>query len=311
MSPDNLKEEVNTMNTKEALAQLGISTGDLTAEQRRQFDENGYFIVEGVFSPAEVEEMRAEFERLRGIEGEYGGHEVHIEPGAPRLSNLFNKSPAFDRCLACKPTLAAAAYLLGEIRVYSLNARNPLKGQGQQLLHADVPRVSPTDWRVVNSMVLLDDMTMDNGPTRVVPGSHKWVPINVPDVNMAEVKYIEVTPDEAKIMPKDPYAPHPKEIKITAKAGSVAVINGHIWHGGTRNDSGASRRVLHLAIGRRDLPQQLNEREHLTQDLYDRSGPCQKFLLDIEGEKPKLKGYPPLPETVRTWTAAETVVKGH
>ena len=50
-------------------------------------------------------------------------------------------------------------YLLGEIRVYSLNARNPLKGQGQQLLHSDVPRVTPNDWRVVNSMVMLDDMT--------------------------------------------------------------------------------------------------------------------------------------------------------
>ena len=127
-------------------------------------------------------------------------------PARPASSNLFNKSPAFDRCLSCKPTLAAAAYLLGEIRVYSLNARNPLKGEGQQPLHSDVPRVTPTDWRVVNSMVMLDDMTPTNGPTRVVPGSHKWVPINVPDVNMAEVKRIEVRPEDEPIIPKDPYA---------------------------------------------------------------------------------------------------------
>jgi len=300
------------MNTSEALAELGITVNDLAAPQRKQFDEDGFFIVEDVFSPFEVAEMRNEFDRLRAIEGEFGGHEVHIEPGAPRLSNLFNKSPAFDRCLNCKPTLAAAHYLLGEIRVYSLNARNPLKGQGQQLLHSDVPRVSPTDWRVVNSMVMLDDMTLENGPTRVVPGSHKWVPINVPDVNMAEVKHIEVTPEDKKIMPADPYAPHPKEIKVTGKAGSVAVINGHIWHGGTRNESGASRRVLHLAIGRRDLPQQLNEREHLTDDLYNRASPSQKFLLDIDGATPRVKGYPPMPKSARLWTAADTIdVKAH
>ena len=61
-----------------------ISIGDLTPEQRRKFDEDGYFIVEDVFSPSEVEEMRSEFERLRAIEGDMGGHEVHIEPGAPR-----------------------------------------------------------------------------------------------------------------------------------------------------------------------------------------------------------------------------------
>lgn len=295
------------MNTQEALAKLDISSDNLTATQRKQFDDDGYFVVENVFSPAEVKEMRDEFERLRGIEGEYGGHEVHIEPGAPRLSNLFNKSAAFDRCLNCTPTLAAAHYLLGEIRVYSLNARNPLKGQGQQLLHSDVPRVSPTDWRVVNSMVMLDDMTLDNGPTRVVPGSHKWVPINVPDVNMAEVKYIEVTPEDKKIMPTDPYAPHPEEIKLTGKAGSVAVINGHIWHGGTRNETGAPRRVLHLAIGRRDLPQQFNERANLTDDLYHRASPSQKFLLDIDGATPRVKGYPPMPKSARLWTAAETV----
>lgn len=297
------------MNTKEALAELGISVSDLTPAQVKQFDEEGYFVAENVFTPAEVEEMRNEFDRLLAIEGKFGGHEVHIEPGAPRLANLFNKSEAFDRCLSCKPTLAAAHYLLGEIRVYSLNARNPLKGQGQQLLHSDVPKVSPTDWRVVNSMVMLDDMTPDNGPTRVVPGSHKWVPINVPDVNMAEVEKIEVRPEEVSIIPADPKAPHPKEIKITGKAGSVAVINGSIWHGGTRNESGAPRRVLHLAIGRRDLPQQLNEREHLTPELQARTNAAQKFLLDIEGATPKVKGYPPMPKEARVWTAAESVVK--
>jgi len=292
-------------STAEALAALGV--GPLTAEQRRALDEDGFFVVPDVLTPEEVAEMRAEWDRLRGIEGELGGHEVHIEPGAPRLSNLFNKSAAFDRCLACGPTMAAAHYLLGEIRVYSLNGRDPLKGQGQQPLHSDVPRVHAADWRVVNSMVMLDDMTPDNGPTRVVPGSHKWVPINVPDVNMAEVTEIKVTPEDRAIMPKDPTAPHPKEVRVTGRAGSVAVINGHIWHGGTRNESGARRRVLHLAIGRRDLPQQLNEREHLTPELLARSGPAQRYLLDIEGAEPKVFGYPPLPKEVRTWTAVEAV----
>ena len=132
------------------------------------------------------------------------------------------------------------------------------------------------------------------------------MPINVPDVNMAEVKRIEVRPEDEAIIPRDPMAPHPKEIKVTGKAGSVAVINGHIWHGGTLNESGAPRRVLHLAIGRRDLPQQLNEREHLTPELHQRANPSQKYLLDIEGATPKVMGYPPMPKEVRTWTAAES-----
>jgi ectoine hydroxylase-related dioxygenase (phytanoyl-CoA dioxygenase family) len=198
--------------------------------------------------------------------------------------------------------------LLGEIRVYSLNARNPAKGTGQQPLHSDTPRSHPEDWRMVNTMVLLDDMTEDNGPTRLVPGSHKLVPINVPDINMNEYERTEMSPEDAAIVPKDPTAPHPREIHITGKAGTVAVINGRIWHGGTTNESGASRRVLHLAIGRRDIPQQLNEREHLTQALLDRTGPAERYLLDIEGGVAVVADPLAPPKDAKLWKAAEAVV---
>jgi ectoine hydroxylase-related dioxygenase (phytanoyl-CoA dioxygenase family) len=291
------------MNTAEALAELGVDIAVLTEAQRDAFDRDGFFIVPDAFSPEEVEIMRAEFERLRGIEGELGGHEVHIEPGAPRLSNLFNKSAEFDRCLACAPSLAAAHLLLGELHTYSLNARNPLKGQGQQPLHSDVPRVHGGDWRLVNSVIMLDDMTEDNGPTRVVPGSHKWSPLNVPEVNLAEVTRQEVAPEDRPKIPADPLAPYPGEVHVTGKAGSVAVMNGCLWHGGTTSRTGASRRVLHLAIGRRDVPQQHVEREHLTPGLLERSGPAMRFLLDIEGAEPVVFGYPPLPDRPKVWVA--------
>ena len=295
------------MDTAQALAELGVSVNDLTDEQRRSFDELGYFIAENVFSPDEVAEMLGEVDRLTKIEGEFGGHEVHIEPGASRLSNLFNKSAAFDRCLACTPTLAAAHALLGEIHVGSLNERSPGKGTGQQPLHSDLPRAHAGDWRGVNSMVMLDDMTEENGPTRVVPGSHKWSPINVPDINMGDVTTVEVDEATRPKVPKDRLAPYPGEFHITGKAGSVAVINACLWHGGTTNFSGKPRRVLHLFIGRRDIPQQLVEREHVTPELLARTNGAQRYLLDIEGAEAKVIGYPPLPDNkAPVWTAAET-----
>ena len=295
------------MNTAQALEELGIGDDALTPEQKQSFDENGYFVAEGVFTPDEVAEMRSEFDRLRAIEGDLGGHEVHIEPGAPRLSNMFNKSAAFDRALACAPTLAAAHQLMGEIHTMSLNGRDPLPGQGKQPLHADMPKLHPEDWRAVNTMIMLDDMTADNGPTRLVPGSHKWTPINVPDVNMFDVRPEDVpvtSADRARI-PADLTAPYPGEILVTGRAGSVAVISGHVWHGGTVNHSGASRRVLHLFIGRRDVPQQFRERDHLTPALHDRANPAIKYLLDIEDAEPVVFGYPPLPEKPPTWTSSE------
>ncbi len=298
------------MNTAEALAELGVSVDDLTAEQRRSFDEKGYFIVADVFSPEEVAEMRDEVDRLAAIEGEFGGHEVHIEPGASRLSNLFNKSPAFDRCLTCAPTLAAAHLLLGEIHVGSLNERSPGKGTGQQMLHSDLPRAHADDWRGVNSMVMLDDMTEENGPTRIVPYSHKWSPINVPDVNMGEMTSIEIDEATRPKVPADPVATYPGEVHITGKAGSVAVINGCLWHGGTTNFSGKPRRVLHLFIGRRDIEQQLVERDHVTPELLARTNAAQRYLLDIEGAEAKVTGYPPMPKEARVWAVSDGG-KGH
>jgi hypothetical protein len=59
-------------------------------------------------------------------------------------------------------------------------------------------------------------------------------------------------------------------------------MNSSMWHGGTVNRSGDRRRVLHLTYTRRDLPQQLVQREYLTEGLHDRMSPAQRFLMDID-----------------------------
>ena len=65
---------------------------------------------------------------------------------------------------------------------------------------------------------MLDDFTPDNGATRMMPGSHTW----------------GTRPQDVLA---DPMAPHPQEVLLTGKAGSVAVMNAHLWHGGTANRS--------------------------------------------------------------------------
>jgi hypothetical protein len=42
----------------------------------------------------------------------------------------------------------------------------------------------------------------------------------------------------------------------------VVIINSSMWHRGIRNLSGARRRVVHLTYTRRDLPQQLTQRDY-------------------------------------------------
>ena len=97
------------------------------------------------------------------------GHEVSPKPGAVRISNIFNKTDAFDCTLNCKPLLAAARYLLGDFKIHSANVREPTQGAGQQFLHSNVTRLTDGYWRVINALILHDDMTLENGPTRVAP----------------------------------------------------------------------------------------------------------------------------------------------
>ena len=256
------------MYTKQALRELGVTGDELTEEQRRALDRDGFFIVHDWFTPAQCRRMAEEFDRLHAAEGDRGGHEVHVEPGAPRVSNIFNKTEIYDACLECGPFLAASHYLLGEIKVHGANLRDPLEGQGHQELHVDVPKRFADDWWVSNALMLFDDMTLSNGPTRVIPGSHRWPPINVPTVNRADWQPVPLSPEEQALVPEDLGAAHPQEILVTAPAGAVVIVNSSLWHSGTRNQDGSRRRVLHLTYTRRDLPQQLTQRDYLTEELY-------------------------------------------
>jgi ectoine hydroxylase-related dioxygenase (phytanoyl-CoA dioxygenase family) len=271
------------MYTKEALRALGAS--ELSAEQKRRLDEDGFVIVEDVISKAQAIRMGEEFERLHAAEKDTGGKEVHVEPGARRLSNIFNKSSVFDPLLAIGPALAAAHYLLGEIKVHGANIRDPDRGHGQQQLHVDVPKKFDDDWWLVNAMILFDDMTLDNGPTRVIPGSHRWAPINVPVVNQGDWEPGPLAAADRARVPDDLNAPYPGEVLLTAPAGAAVIMNSSGWHSGTLKKNDQPRRLIHFSYTRRDLPQQLVQLDHVTKELYQRMSPEQRYLLEIEPPK--------------------------
>jgi len=266
------------MNTEQALSELGVTDDSLTAEQRHSLDTQGFAILPNMLTLEECRAAADEFDRLNAIEGEEGGREVHTEAGAPRISNIFNKTTVYDVCLTRKPLLAAAHYLLGDFKVHGANLREPLKGRGDQDLHVDSGRDASTGWHVVNCLICFDDMNQDNGGTRVVPGSHLW-PLLPP---RGAPRPEGLSPEDLARLPEDNHAPYPGELIVTAPAGSIVAINAVIWHGGTRNTSGTRRRQLHLSFTRRDLPQQLDQRAHLTPELYERLSPALRYLMDVE-----------------------------
>lgn len=187
-----------------------------------------------------------------------------IEYGTGRLCNLIGKDSAFNICFLDPRVLAAAEHLLGpNLKVSSINYREPKAGGGQQPLHVDWEQaIAPGECYACNCLWVLDDFTAENGATRVVPGSHRWG--KMPENIMA-----------------DPMLPHPQERIIEAPAGALLILNSHVWHGGTRNRSNQQRRTIQTYFVQRKFPQQLNQRENLSATTVNRLSPRAKYLLDV------------------------------
>ncbi|WP_437970153.1 phytanoyl-CoA dioxygenase family protein [Sorangium sp. So ce260] len=207
---------------EEALAALGAGPAALSADEARALDDAGYVLFRSAVDPAWLKALRADCDGWRA-DGEGGA----AQGGNQQIARLGERQGALLRALQWPRLLAATWHVLR--RPFALGAvawRCPRQGLGQQGLHMDwSAQGEPGAFHVVTALWYLDEVTPDNGPTRLVPGSHKLR--RRPPKDLA-----------------DPSSRHPQEITVQAGAGSVLVFNGHLWHSGTRNQSGAPRRAL-------------------------------------------------------------------
>lgn len=174
---------------------------------------DGVGIVEGVLDADETAAIRAALWTAADAM-ERRGEEVRVAALDPNGSNvrvvrLLNEGDAFVGLALHEVALAAATAVLGERFLLSnISANIALPGSGSMELHADqgyvVPPWPPTPL-ALNVMWLLDDFTEATGATRYVPGS--------------------VRADRA---PEPTEAP--ATLAIEAPAGSVALMDGRVWH---------------------------------------------------------------------------------
>jgi ectoine hydroxylase-related dioxygenase (phytanoyl-CoA dioxygenase family) len=247
------------------LLHLGLPDRPLSATQQQQLDGQGFTMLPKVIDTDWLARLRTAFDEIHEAEGEYAGKEVAQVEGARRLADLVNKGDVFDGIYIHPQLLAAVWHVIQRpFKLHSVNGHDPLPGYGQQALHTDWggDRGNRT-YHVVNSMWMLDDMTVGNGATRIVPASH-------------------LSPDRPGDAMEDPLAAHSDEVRLTAPAGTVGVFNGSAWHSCTRNDSGAARRVLHGAFIAREHDQQTDQRTYLRAETEARISPLAKYVLDVD-----------------------------
>src|SRR3954451_974295 len=178
---------------------------------------DGYAVVESLLPADEAEQVRGGLREV--LDRTPTGRNDFEGFSTRRIYALFAKTRAFD-ALATHPLLLDVLdRVLGAS--YQLSAPTGIEigpGEKAQVLHTDdsiYPLPRPHPEVVLNTMWALDNFTVENGATRLVPGSHRWT-----DRWPAE--------EDATVT-------------VTMLAGSVLFIAGTLWHGGGANATDRTR----------------------------------------------------------------------
>ena len=149
----------------------------LTAQQLRQFAEEGYLFLPGCFSEEEVAVLRDEAEQIYATNRQEVWRE---KTGAPRTAFAAHTYNEAFRLLGHHPRLIRPVeQVFGErlyMHQYKINAKAAFEGDVWQW-HQDYGTWARDDGmpepRAMNISVFLDEVMPINGPLMFIPGSHK------------------------------------------------------------------------------------------------------------------------------------------
>lgn len=215
----------------------------LTQEQIAFYREQGYLGVENVLSQREIDDLRrvtdAFVEKSRGVveHTEVFDLEPGHTPENPKLRRL--KSPieqheVYRNALHHEKILDVVSQLIGyglRCNGNKLNMKQPGYGSPVEW-HQDWAFYPHTNDDLLAVGVVLDDMTEDNGPLLVIPGSHEGP---VYDHHLDGHFCGAVT---------DPTFSDKGTTPVMVKAGGITIHHVRMLHGSVSNTSAQPRRLL-------------------------------------------------------------------
>jgi ectoine hydroxylase-related dioxygenase (phytanoyl-CoA dioxygenase family) len=209
---------------------------------------NGHFIIENVLSPEELAEARAALDAIFELEVDLGKERGWHTPLYLVAYMLPQKHPFFRQLPLHPKVLPLMRRILGpRVVITSLNGFTMAPGSKNQALHLDQPESVPGYVVNINSMFCLDDFTIENGATRIVPRSH----------------------DRVFDHSIDPSTFEGETVRLTAPAGSLVSFNGGLWHAGSANTTTGYRRALHAYYSKPWVQPQWDFTRSLSQDVID------------------------------------------
>jgi hypothetical protein len=232
---------------------------ELPAGAVQDLHDVGFIVIPGPVAPDRVAQLAEAYDSaVAGAASE----DVSVGSSTTRVHDLVNRGPEFDELYVYGPILEACCRVIGQpFKLSSMLARAVRPYSKAQDLHVDFKREGD-GWPMVGFILTVDEFRTDNGATRFVPGSHKW--LNIP-----------------ADFPKDLSADYEGQVLACGPTGSVIVYNGSIWHGHTANRVGEPRRSIQGAYIRRDAESGINQAARMRPETLGRIGDLAKYVLAV------------------------------
>lgn len=221
----------------------------LTPDQIAAYEADGCLVVEDVVTPEELTSMQAQVAAWAGEavkRGENfgetvdGRHRFDLAPaagGSPatlrRVNNPAEVSDAYMQVMASSRMTEMVADLIGpDVKHHHTKINLKLPGTATEVgFHQDFPYTPHSNTDVVTALLMLDDMTAENGCLEVVPGSHKRGQISL----YQDEKFTGTISDDEIEKVRQDVKP------VTGKAGSVCFMHTLLLHGSAANLSDRPR----------------------------------------------------------------------
>ena len=227
----------------------------LTPAQAEDFWRDGYLVAAGAVTAPHLDRLRDQLQgwvdESRGHAGNWGetydklprfdledGHAAD-SPRLRRVNNPVEVSDVFFEATFESPMRDMVADLIGpnvKFHHSKINIKLP-HTESRVGLHQDFSYTPHTNNDIVTALLLLDDMTDDNGPLMAVPGSHREGQKSLWQDGAFTGR---IAADEGREL-------QDRLVPITGKAGDVCLMHTSLVHGSEPNRSDA-RRTLYISV---------------------------------------------------------------
>ena len=170
---------------------LTKSLSELTDTDRDTFWRDGCLVVKNALSPIELAALQNEFNGWVAESRQHdkpwgeiadGRPRFDLEPGHSaerpalrRVNSPTEISAAYDQVMAESRIPALVADLIGpNVKFHHAKINSKLPAAATQVKwHQDFPFTPHSNDDLVTALIFVDDVTAENGPLEVLPGSHK------------------------------------------------------------------------------------------------------------------------------------------